>query len=246
MNIRHIKFLRRKSIFGKLLRLPIRLIPDNTVLKIFSGLLKGKKFIKGSHNISIAIGTYERKQSERFASYCAASNCFWDLGAHVGYYTLLYNSQNPEGKTFAFEPSEANAKLYHRHMELNQIKNYQLFQAAVSNKEGILSFNKTRSTVAGKLDETGDTKVKAMQLSKFIEKNEFAVPGLVKMDIEGGEENALLDVKEIFMKTKPVLFLSTHGKQVHLNCIRLLTEMGYNLEPLDKPNLNDCREILAS
>lgn len=246
MNLRHFKFLKNKSAFGKLLRLPVRLIPDNTVLKIFSGLLKGKKFIKGSHNISVALGTYERKQTDKFATYCAGTKCFWDLGAHVGYYTLVYNTKNPSGITLAFEPSEVNAKLYHRHMELNQVKNYQLFQVAVSDKEGILSFNKSRSTVAGKLDDAGETKVKAVRLSNFFETKEYPLPDLIKMDIEGAEESVLRDVKENFMRNKPVLFLSTHGKQVHLNCITLLKEMGYKLEPLDKPNLNDSREILAS
>ncbi len=245
MNIRHVKFLRNKSLFGKLIRLPFKLIPYNSVLKILSGNLKGKKFIKGAHNISVIFGTYERKQSDKFASYCKASKCFWDLGAHVGYYTLLYNSQNPAGNILAFEPSEVNAKLFHKHMELNKISNYKLFEVAVSDKEGMLSFKKTRTTVAGKLDEEGETKVKVVRLSKMLETNEIQIPDLVKMDIEGAEENVLRDMKAVFTQRKPVLFVSTHGKQVHLNCVALLKEMGYNLKPLDKPDLDASREILA-
>src|SRR4051812_3298830 len=124
MNIRHIKFLRNKSWFGKMIRLPIRLIPDNTVLTILSGSLKRKKFIKGSHNISIALGTYEKKQSIEFTAHTGKSKVFWDLGAHVGYYSLLYHFHNTGGQIFAFEPSDVNAALFHKHMKLNKIENY--------------------------------------------------------------------------------------------------------------------------
>ena len=245
MNIRHIKFLRNKSWFGKLLRLPVRLIPDNTVLKILAGNLKGNKFIKGSHNFSVALGTYERKQSDKFAEYCRNSKSFWDLGAHVGYYSMLYHAKNPTGKIAAFEPSEINVKLFRRHMSLNKITDYKLFDVAVSDKEGMLSFKKTRTTVAGKLDEAGEMKVKAVKLSKMFETNEIPFPDLVKMDIEGAEENVLKDMQTMFAEKKPVLFVSTHGKQVHLNCVALLKEMGYQLTPLDKPDLDASREILA-
>lgn len=73
----------------------------------------------------------------------------------------------------------------------------------------------------------------------------IAAPDLVKMDIEGAEEQVLKDMKMLFTEKKPVLFVSTHGKQVHLNCVALLKEMGYKLKPLDRPDLETSREILA-
>ncbi len=224
---------------------PTRLIPDNTVLKILAGNLRCKKFIKGSYNFSIALRAYERKQSDQFEEYCTNSKSFWDLGAHVGYYSMLYHAINPTGKIVAFEPSEVNVKLFRRHMMLNKIIDYKLFEVAVSDKEGMLSFKKTRTTVAGKLDEAGEMKAKVLRLSKMFETNEIQLPDLVKMDIEGAEENVLRDMKSIFAEKKPVLFVSTHGKQVHLNCVALLKEMGYRLTPLDKPDLDSSREILA-
>ena len=245
MNVRHIKFLKNKSLFGKIIRLPIRLIPGKTVLPILSGNLRGKKWIKGAHNISVVLGTYERKQSAEFTSYCKKSKTFWDLGAHVGYYTLLYHFHNAGGNIFAFEPSERNANLFRKHMDLNNIKNYRLFQSAVSDREGMLSFNKSRTTVAGKLDETGETKVNVLKLSKLLAEGSIGFPDLIKMDIEGAEENVLKDLKLMLAERKPVLFVSTHGKQVHLNCLALLEEIGYRLKPLDRPDLQASRELLA-
>ena len=110
MNIRHIKFLRNKSLFGKIIRLPTKLIPASAILPILSGNLRGKKWIKGAHNVSVVLGTYERKQSNEFTTFCKGSKSFWDLGAHVGYYTLLYHFHNSGGKIFAFEPSEMDRR----------------------------------------------------------------------------------------------------------------------------------------
>lgn len=245
MNIRHIKFLRNKSLFGKLIRLPIKLIPGKTILSILSGNLKGKKWIKGSHNISVVLGTYERKQSIEFASFCKNSKSFWDLGAHVGYYTLLYHFNSTGGKIAAFEPSERNANLFRKHMDMNKISNYNLFEVAVSDKEGVLSFNKTATSVAGKLDEQGDSKVNVVKLSKMVAEGKIAIPDLVKMDIEGAEVNVLKDMKQIFTEKKPVLFVSTHGKEVHLACVALLKDMGYILKALDRTDMEAAREILA-
>lgn len=245
MNIRHIKFLRNKSVIGKIIRLPLRLIPATKVMTVMSGSLKGKKWIKGSHNISVVLGTYERKQSAEFAQFCKDSKTFLDLGAHVGYYTLLYHFNSSNGKIYAFEPSEVNAKLFRKHMELNGVGEYKLFEAAVSDKEGVLSFKKTSTTVAGKLDEEGESKVNVVKLSKLIADGTIAMPDLIKMDIEGAEINVLRDLKDILTNKKPVMFVSTHGKQVHLGCVDLLKEMGYQLKPLDKPQMEAAREILA-
>ncbi len=44
---------------GKLIRLPLKLIPNKTVLLILQGKLKGKKWIKGSSINGCWLGTYE-------------------------------------------------------------------------------------------------------------------------------------------------------------------------------------------
>ena len=44
----------------------------------------------------------------------------WDVGAHVGFYTLLFAELvGRRGKVYAFEPAPANVELLRRHMEMN-------------------------------------------------------------------------------------------------------------------------------
>ena len=245
MNLRRIRILRRKSWLGKLIRLPFALIPSQAVLPIVSGPPKKFKWIKGSHNISILLGTYEKKQTGTFLKAASGVSVFWDLGAHAGYYSLLFHKASPKGKIFAFEPLAATVSIFNKHMSINHVVNYTIFTEAVSDKEGILRFNKTSSTVAGKLDDQGETEVKVVKLSGYLSEGILKVPQLIKMDIEGAEFEVLQDLKALLKANKPTLFLSTHGKEVHDKCIAFLKDIGYELTPLDADNLSASREVLA-
>lgn len=245
MNVRKFRFLRRKSLLGKVLRLPFKIIPNKSVLPILWGPLHGKKWIKGSHNLSILLGTYERNQTRFFQENAVGINVFWDLGAHVGYYSLLFRTSNASGKIVAFEPLPSNGELFNEHMKMNSVSDYNLYQFAVSDKQGGLSFNKGKNSVAGKLSMGGDIKVKVVQLSDWLSRGLIEVPQLIKMDIEGEETKVLRDLKLMLTEFKPKIFLSTHGDEVHRNCVQQLLELGYSLTPLDANDLKKCRELLA-
>lgn len=245
MNLRRYKWLRNRSLVGKLLRLPFRLIPQNAVVRIIGGPLKGCRWIKGSHNISILLGTYEKRQSHEFAARSLHSNVFWDLGAHVGYYSLLFKKLNFKGKVFAFEPMKFNADLFRRHMSLNHVEHITLFENAVSLQKGILRFNTGATSVAGRLDDAGLLEIVTIKLSEWVKESRIEMPDLIKMDIEGAEFDVLTDLKSILCARKPAIFLSTHGEAIHRECVKLLKSIGYQLTPLDVKDLNDSRELLA-
>lgn len=245
INIRKKKWLRRKSFFGKILRLPFRLIPAETVLPVLTGPLRGCRWLKGSHNLSILFGRYERRQSQEFIAKAGSPAVFWDIGAHVGYYTLLFKNVNPSGKVYAFEPSPRNTALYNRHMKLNGVNGVRLFQNAVSDCEGTLMFDADRSSVAGRLSSSGQMLVEVVRISKLVSKMEVEIPHLIKMDIEGEEFKVLTDILKLLKEVRPVLFLSTHGAEIHGKCVSLLSDLKYRLSPLDSSSLENCREILA-
>lgn len=244
-NFRGIKAFRRKTVLGELFRLPFRLIPPKMVMRVISGPLKGKKWINDAHNVSVWLGTYERKQTELFVLKSKGKKVLWDLGAHVGYYTLLFLSRNQNSSAFCFEPLERNNLYFKEHMKLNGIKDYELFAVAVSDREDILSFTRGKSTVAGKLSETGEMQIKAIKLSDWFEEGKMSCPDVIKIDIEGAEVDVLNDIKDLLKTHKPTLFLSTHGQNVHDDCVLILRSLGYTLTPLDKGDLQNARELLA-
>lgn len=245
MNVRKYRWLRRKSFVGKVLRLPFKLIPSNALLPILAGPLRGNRWIKGSHNLSVLLGTYEKIQSREFFQISRGARVLWDLGAHVGYYSLLFSKANRTGAIIAFEPVERNAKLFERHMNLNKVRNYEIKQLAVSNEVGTLSFNFGRTTVAGKLSRQGSSFVPVIKLSSWFKENASLPPNIVKMDIEGEELKVLQDIAQILRDHKPKIFLSTHGVALHHECIHFLRQLDYELKPLDAPSLEQCNELLA-
>jgi len=97
------------SLPGKLLRGGLKLIPNAVVVRIMQGHLKGKKWIKGSGVNGYWLGTYELAQQKIFQKYMKEGNVVFDIGAHVGFYTLLATQLvGKKGKVFSFEPNPRN------------------------------------------------------------------------------------------------------------------------------------------
>ncbi|WP_026915725.1 FkbM family methyltransferase [Christiangramia portivictoriae] len=230
--------------FGMLLRLPFLLIPKKMVIPILSGPLRGKKWIVGSHNHSAWLGTYERSQTLTFLDKCKGQKIFWDLGAHSGYYTLLFKTINSNSTIYSFEPIESNYINFERHLKLNNLNKVFLIKKAVSDKEGSFKFARGNS-VGGKLSETGDMTVPVVKLSSLLKKGAIEFPDVIKMDVEGAELQVLEDIKFILMsEIKPIIFLSTHGKYIHDACLDLINSMSYKITPIDDKKINGAREFL--
>lgn len=244
-NLRRVKFLTRKSFIGRFLRMPFRMIPEDAVVRILSGPLFGMRWIKGSHNLSVLIGSYERKQTAKFCELARNAGVLWDLGAHVGYYSMLFQKVNPSAKVYAFEPSPRNATLFRRHMELNNLQKAVLIEKAVSDTAGLLSFDSGSSTVAGKLSSHGDQNVEVVRIAELLTYGELEVPQLIKMDIEGEEFKVLHDIWPVVSHQRPKILLSTHGAAVHKSCVNFLRDAGYTITPLDAHGLMTCRELIA-
>ena len=78
-----------KKLLGKLLRFPFRFIPTDMRMPILQGRLKGKKWIVGSSNHGCWLGSYEYEKRLVFEKTVTKGSIVFDIGAHVGFYTLL-------------------------------------------------------------------------------------------------------------------------------------------------------------
>jgi len=96
----------------------------------------------------------------------------------------------------------------------------------------------------------GDSKnvlsVRTVALDSLIASGQIPPPNVIKCDIEGAEYDALTGATEVLSKHLPKIFLATHGPEVHERCCRLLTDLGYQLTPLDDLPLNLTSEVLAT
>ncbi len=112
-----------------------------------------------------------------------------DVGAHVGTFTLFCIKNYPHAKVFAIEPETNNFKLLKNNVILNNSKNVQLFNIAISNAKKNLKLYLSDSTFAHSLIVKSEhsVKIRAITLDQLFDQNKIASCGLLKVDIEGAE-----------------------------------------------------------
>jgi FkbM family methyltransferase len=235
------------SFFGRLLRLPLHLIPRQMVMPVMQGPLRGKKWIVGSGNHGYWLGSYELEKRSLFVTMVPAGGVVYDLGANVGYYTLLSSVlAGPQGRVYAFEPLPRNLNYLKRHLALNRIGNATVIEAAVAERGGTVRFEEDASTSKGRIGAEGTLEVRSVGLDELAARERMPRPDLLKIDIEGGEFLALRGARKILADSHPAIFLSTHSGRVHKECLAFLESLGYRIVPIDHRPLERSRDVLAT
>jgi len=183
------------SAFGKLVRLPLRLVPPNTEIPILAGPLRGLKWISDSSNATCWMGVYESAKQQAFARIVKPGDVVFDLGANVGFYTLLASRLvGKAGRVFAFEPSPRNVWYLRRHLQINAIKNCEVSTAAVWSQRGIARFEISALPVTGHITNeisSAGYEVETVSLDGLLSEGLVSEPAVIKCDIEGGEIDLL-------------------------------------------------------
>lgn len=170
-----------------------------------------------------------------------------DIGAHVGYYTLLFATRcGPEGRVAAFEPEAVPFGSLNENIGLNGLENVRTFRLALSNHRGH-AVMKPENHGQMLQDEEGDadSTVEMIPFDEFWPTLGWSRLDLVKIDVEGAEIDILAGMESVLEKYHPHLFVEIHPlhlkKVFHSSAgevLRLLTEKHhYRLVPVDSDSL---------
>lgn len=221
------------TMLGRVLRVPLRLIPRNAVMRILQGPMRGKKWIAGSSDHGCWLGSYEATKQQALAASIHEGCVVWDVGAHVGYYSLLAATLVGEnGRVFAFEPFPDNVRQLREHLRINQVSNVVVIEAAVSDQDAALKFKIGETTTTGLVSDDGELEVKAVRLDALLQEGRISPPDVIKLDVEGAELTALQGAANTLREHQPVVFLATHGNDVKNACRDFLTSAGYSLKSI--------------
>jgi FkbM family methyltransferase len=235
-----------QKVFGRLIRLPLRLIPKGMHVPILQGPLRGWKWVTGSSTHGTWLGSYEYEKQIIFIDTVKEGSVVFDIGAHVGFYTLLASKLvGAPGKVIAFEPVPQNLYYLEEHLKLNGCINVEIFPVAVGETGAIVEFGEGPSSSMGKVSSSGNLKVKMVSLDELLANGDIPVPNCIKMDIEGGEMRALAGARRLLIEYHPAIFLSTHGKDQHSACCQFLRSQGYELSSIGTAPIDQTDEILA-
>lgn len=171
-------------------------------------------------------------------------DCFFDIGAHYGYFTLLGSKiVGQNGSVYSVEASRSTFPLLKSNTD--GIENVKLFNSAISDKTGEIAFyefpvrfseyntmNPSQFQNEDWIKEFPPKKIviNSITIDDFISKW-LIKPAIIKIDVEGGElmafEGALMTLKA----QSPILVIEylhpSRHNEPHQKAVELLWKLGY-------------------
>lgn len=185
---------------------------DNLIARFLKSdfvVIQGHKMFldpKDSLRLSLS-GTYEPLETEVVKKIVKKGNTILDIGANIGYYTLLFAKLvGKKGRIIAFEPDPDNFALLKKNIEINNYKNVILVQKAVSDKTGKLRLyfcedNKGNHRIYDSGDNRQSIKIESIRLDDYFKNYDGSI-NFIKMDIQGAEGGALQGMPNLLKKNK--------------------------------------------
>ena len=204
--------------------------------QVQSGALSGMVLeLDPRMQIDAVIGRYEAVVQEVIEEVLGTGGIAFDIGAHLGYFTLLMASYVREGgRVVSFEPDPTVVRGLDRNVARNRAKSgaeIVLVPAAVDEKPGRAAFTVGRETSRGRLSsQEGDLEVEVMTLDDASDR--FGGAALIKIDVEGREVGVLTGGERTLSAGRTVFIIEAHSEELQRQCRELLTSHGYRAEVL--------------
>ena len=168
-------------------------------------------------------GYYEKELAIMLKKILRANDVFLDIGANIGYFSLLAANNLPSVKVISFEPVNELFQKLNENISLNNIKNITTVNAAVGEineeKEMFLSAhdNLGMSSFQQPGNYTGKKeKVKVLTIDDWFKTSGLSSIDLIKLDVEGSELAALKGMKEVLQKQRPVVIVEINPETLSL------------------------------
>ena len=196
---------------------------------------------------------YEPEMAPLWFQRAAHASVVLDVGAHVGFYTLLAGHANPKGKVFAFEPHPTVHGRLVRNVGLNGLDHVRCMLTACGASAGTQALYEvvgsgipSGSTLEGRFmnPEWGVRcrSVPVLMLDAFVADAELQTVDLVKLDTEGTEPQVLEGMRDTLRRHHPTVFcevLPGRGTEEALEAVFGTLGYRYFLLRSEGPELKD-------
>lgn len=163
--------------------------------------------------------TWEPEETKLVSSLLRPGDVFVDIGANLGYFTLLSSGLVGEtGRVFAFEPAPRNFSLLQKNVEVNRCDNVVCEQKAIADREQMIelylsSFNFGDHRTYESHDDSDYNRGRARKRVQVhgITLDSYFPSGthidFIKMDIQGAEYFALHGMKRVLGDNPAVMLM---------------------------------------
>lgn len=221
-----------------------KLVFSPIVLPISDGPLKGKRWILTS-GTRFCSGRYEVEKTEAIARTVREGDIVFDIGAHVGYFTVLMSQRaGSAGKVFAFEPRRINNAFLRRHIKMNRCDNVEVFDTCVGRQNGTARLETRIGSGTGYVSPTGNVEVQMVSIDEMVAQGRLPAPTFLKIDVEGGEVDVLEGARQTIEAHRPRIILATHGDELDRQCQAFLSKLDYGFDAIDQ--LKGDKEVIAT
>ena len=222
-----------RSVAGRLVRLPLRLLPKGMVLPVLSGINRGFRWRVGSHIHGAWIGVYEKDKQQACLRLICPGMTVYDIGDQAGFYSLAFSRLVGTGHVYSFEPLSENCTNLLDHLRINNIQNVIVHQIAISDRSGLVDFRIGVNNAMGRIiNEPSIYRVYTVTIDELIE-NGLPPPDLVKLDVEGSEADVLRGAVHILRDRRSVWLVALHGQQPTRECWSIFDSYGYSIFTMD-------------
>jgi len=135
-----------------------------------------------------------------------SSDIFYDIGANTGLYSL-FCAKNCS-KVFSFEPYPPNVSLLNKDIARNQVSNVKIYDIALSDSDGSVSFSQPAEDHAGygsasiNPSNSNGSKINARAGDDLISSENLPLPNVIKIDVEGSEPLVIKGLEETLSETE--------------------------------------------
>lgn len=149
---------------------------------------------------------------ETLKKYIYEVECFIDIGAFIGFFSVYTKKINSKLKIYSFEPHPQNYKLLEKNYELNNLDKNNLFNIGLSDKKGyekLYGFGQGASLLPnwGGISNFG-INIYLKTLNDYCDHfKDFKKGIFIKIDAEGNEAKILIGSNKILSLNIPIIIM---------------------------------------
>lgn len=189
----------------------------------------------------IVRGTVETEVQEALRRTVSRGATVWDVGANVGFFTLLAaRLTGPTGRVVAFEPSPPAIPGLRENVALNGLDHVEIVESAVAGAPGRARLLQVGQHSWSHLEDRGrhPGTTAVVEVDVTTVDAEVAAgrpaPDVVKIDVEGSEIAVLEGMRDTLAAHGPALVIELHA--TNREVMDLLDAAGYRAENLEGPS----------
>ncbi len=188
------------------------------------------------------INYYEPITTAVATELASSSATFVDVGANIGFYSLVMAARHPKLKVIAFEPNPKNFRMLESNVRLNRFSNVTCEKTALSDADGTATLYLSPSDMSASLEsefETsrrGEVEVQREMLDTYALERSLRAPLLIKVDVEGHESAFIQGASETISRLKPdiIMEVTASGDEFATS---LLLDAGYKFYAISDEGL---------